>query len=86
MGYEYYELSVSETSSTQSFTTTKQVVVLHNNGLQTCYFNVGVDATTNNYFLLGGESKKLRLLSISDIRAVCDTGLTTTLEIEGWGE
>ena len=86
MSYEYYEMAVTDSNGSQSFSDDKTQVTIRNKGLDTLYFNFDGAATTSHYFLLQGESRSFKIDGITTVQAICDTSDTATLIIEGWGE
>lgn len=83
MGYEYYELSVTSSNTSQTFTSGKDVIRITNKGDDLVYYNIGAAATTSHIFLFPGESRIIKMQSMASIQAICDSGNTATLEVEG---
>jgi hypothetical protein len=74
--------SVTDTSTTFTPTATLFYVEIYNQAGNTVYVNFGSAATTNHFPIFVGETFKM-FGSITDVRLICDTGLTATVQIIG---
>ena len=83
MGREYYEMSVTASNINQSFSTSKHHIIVTNRGDDTAYININAAATTNSWPIKKGETFDLMFRGISSIQAICDSGDTATLEVQG---
>ena len=75
-------LSVSNSSSSVSFSPAAYLVTITNTGSTTCYFNIGAAATTSHYPLDPGDTIRIGLSTISAVHAITASG-TTTLKMIG---
>ena len=82
MAMESENLSVGTSSVTATFSADVYYVEIYNAGSDTCFVNFGSAATVNHFPLSSGETLKL-MAKITDIRAICDTGDSTTIQIIG---
>jgi hypothetical protein len=80
MGNNQQTLSVSDTSSSASFVPNHYYAEIYNGGANTVYVNFNATATTNHFPVFAGETLKI-YTDIAAIHAICDTSLTSTLQI-----
>ena len=71
-------------SSHTDFNPVVKVVKIKNAGNNACYFNLNAAATTSHFKLDPTDEITIGLADITDVHAICDAGLTTTLYIIGW--
>jgi len=82
MAMESENLSVGTSSVTATFSAAVYYVEIYNAGSDTCFININAAATVNHFPVLSGETLKL-MADIDDVRAICDAGDSTTLQIIG---
>lgn len=82
MAQESEYLAVSTSSVTATFSSSVYYVEIYNAGSDTCFINFGANATVNHFPIDSGETVSL-YADIDDVRAICDTGDSTTLQIIG---
>ncbi len=82
MAQESETLDVTDATGTATFSSACYYIEIFNQGSDTVYVNFGASATTDHFPILNGETLKL-YASISDVRAICDTAETATIQIVG---
>ena len=80
---EVLNLSVSDTSSSVSFTTASVLTTIKNIGSNKCFFNLNATATTDHFQLDPDDEITIGYDSVSAVHAICNSGETTTLRIIG---
>lgn len=75
-------LSVSNVSSSVTFSPSVYLVTITNTGSTTCYFNIDAAATTSMYPLDAGDTIRIGLSTITTVHAITASG-TTTLRMIG---
>jgi hypothetical protein len=80
---EIKSLSVSDTSSSVSFSSAVILAKIKNVGTSACYFNLDATATTDHFKLEPEDEIEVGLDDITAVHAICDSSETTTLNIIG---
>ena len=70
-------------SSNTDFSPVVNRVIVRNIGTNLCYFTLNETATTSMFELEPDDEISIGLATITDVHAICDTGLTTTLRVVG---
>lgn len=80
--FEQLSISVTDASSSQSYSKELSNHIIKNIGSNKCYINFDATATTDGYLLNPSESIILDT-NCTAIHAICDSTKTTTLRIIG---
>ena len=77
------KIAVTDANASITFSPVVYLVTLKNVGVNSCYFNLNGVATTSHFKLYPMDELTIGLSTITTVQAICDTGLTTTLDIIG---
>lgn len=80
---EVGKISVTQAAGNFTFSSAVLITKIFNSGTNPCYINLNADATTSHFKLDIGEEIEIGLTNTTKVSAICDTGLTTTLNIIG---
>jgi len=86
MGSEVVRISVSDTETITNLSSTANYLVIKNSGSNTAYVNLDGTATTDSFPIFANETLEIGVRGVSAIHSICDTGLTTTLNVIAAGE
>jgi len=86
MGSTVIKMSVTDTETTETLTSTANYIVLYNGGSNTVYVALNGTATTNSFPISSKEKIEIGLLGITSIHAICASGESTTLYVIAAGE
>ena len=70
-------------SSNTDFSPVVNRVIIKNIGTNLCYFTLNETAITTKFELEPDDEISIGLATITDVHAICNTGLTTTLRVVG---
>lgn len=83
MAISIQKISATQNNSSITFDPEVSYVIIKNVGSSPSYINVNAAATTSHFKLDAQEELEIGLSNITTIQAICDSGLSTTLNVIG---